>query len=152
MGSGGGRTLRTAFVIRYRHSVHWQVPTMWDFTFSRQQVWSLRVFWYVALCSLIVIDWCFRVAYCLHHQGDDSSCWWWRQYARASGTLVYSETTRCYILEDSKLPTHEHEGLWSYKWKMLQRVEFDFFHFKKESGDILCQNKLFPFKKVWQSQ
>jgi hypothetical protein len=31
---------------------------------------KLRVFWDVAPCSLIEVDWRFRGAYCLHHQGD----------------------------------------------------------------------------------
>jgi len=26
---------------------------------------------FIALCSLIEVDRCFRGAYCLHHQGDD---------------------------------------------------------------------------------
>jgi hypothetical protein len=32
---------------------------------------SIRVFWDVALCHLVVVDRRFRGAYCLHHQGDD---------------------------------------------------------------------------------
>jgi hypothetical protein len=42
---------------------------------------KMRAFWDIALCSLVGIDWCFRGAYCLHHQGSGSSPWWWRQYA-----------------------------------------------------------------------
>jgi hypothetical protein len=30
---------------------------------------------------------------------------------RASGTLVYSETTWCYILEDPKLPSSQHMNM-----------------------------------------
>jgi hypothetical protein len=32
----------------------------------------MAVFWDVAPCSLVDIDWCFRGAYCLHHQGDEN--------------------------------------------------------------------------------
>jgi hypothetical protein len=32
---------------------------------------KMAVFWYVAPCSLVDTDRCFRGAYCLHHQGDD---------------------------------------------------------------------------------
>jgi hypothetical protein len=32
-------------------------------------IWSL-VFWDIALCSQVEVDWSFRDAYCLHHQGD----------------------------------------------------------------------------------
>jgi hypothetical protein len=31
------------------------------------------VLWVVATCSLVEVYLCFRGAYCLHHQGDDSS-------------------------------------------------------------------------------
>jgi hypothetical protein len=35
----------------------------------------------MAPCNLVEVDWCFRGAYCLHHQGEDrSSLWWWTQY------------------------------------------------------------------------
>jgi hypothetical protein len=54
-----------------------------------------RAFWDIASCSLGREDQCFKGAYCLHHQRDQtdiseictasiiriSSPWWWRQYA-----------------------------------------------------------------------
>jgi hypothetical protein len=39
---------------------------------------KMAVFWDVAPCSLVDVDWCFRGAYCLHHQGRE--CWRWRQH------------------------------------------------------------------------
>jgi hypothetical protein len=50
---------------RYRHLSH-----TWDFRFSRRRIWSL-VYWDVTPCSLTGVEWRFRGAYCLHHQGDD---------------------------------------------------------------------------------
>jgi hypothetical protein len=44
--------------------------SLWDFTFSRRQVWSL-VFWDVAPSCHGEVDLRSRDAYCLHHQGDD---------------------------------------------------------------------------------
>jgi hypothetical protein len=42
--------------------------------------WSgkLVVFWVVAPCRLAWVCWLFRDPYCFHHQGDESSSWWWR--------------------------------------------------------------------------
>jgi hypothetical protein len=40
---------------------------------------KMTVFWDTVMCSLVEIDPCFRGAYCLHHQGNDSSPWLWRQ-------------------------------------------------------------------------
>jgi hypothetical protein len=40
---------------------------------------KISVFWVVALCSQVEIYQSFRGTCCLHHQGDESSPWWWRQ-------------------------------------------------------------------------
>jgi len=32
---------------------------------------KFRIFWHVAPFSHVAVDWRFRGAYCLHHQGDD---------------------------------------------------------------------------------
>jgi hypothetical protein len=37
---------------------------------------KMTVFWAVALCGLVKVYWCFRSAYCLHHQCNQSPCWW----------------------------------------------------------------------------
>jgi hypothetical protein len=34
---------------------------------------KIRAFWDMAPCSLVAVDRRFRGAYCLHHQGDESS-------------------------------------------------------------------------------
>jgi hypothetical protein len=34
--------------------------------------YEVRVFWDLAPCSHIEVDWRFRGAHCLHHQSDDS--------------------------------------------------------------------------------
>jgi hypothetical protein len=34
---------------------------------------KFRDFWDVAPCSHIEVDWCFRDAYYLHHQGDEEA-------------------------------------------------------------------------------
>jgi hypothetical protein len=52
-------------------------------------------FWDVLPCKMIV-DRCFRGAYCLHHQG-----WWWRQYAslkRRSTIILHGSTSQKTIL------------------------------------------------------
>jgi hypothetical protein len=74
---------------------------------------KFRVFWDVALCSHLEVDWRFRGAYWLHQ-------------ALKMGTVLTSETavnfkvtTRRYNWEDSKLRTHCRENLKShiaFKW------------------------------------
>jgi hypothetical protein len=59
---------------------------------------KFRVVWDVAPCSLVGVDRRFGGAYCLHHQDDDLV-----MAIRTSETSVYSETTRRYISDDSKL-------------------------------------------------
>jgi hypothetical protein len=49
-------------------------------TFLRFQILiaghMMIAFSYTVLYSLVETDLCFRGAYCLHHQGDESSPWW----------------------------------------------------------------------------
>jgi hypothetical protein len=71
---------------------------------------KFRVFWDIALCSIIGMDRRFRGAYFLHHQGDK-----YMEAVRTSETSVHSnETTRRYIPEDSILHTRR-ENLKSHK-------------------------------------
>jgi hypothetical protein len=59
---------------------------------------KFRIFWDVAPCSHVEVDWRFRGAYCLHHY---SSPWWWSIYLWNVSKLP--STTRRYIPKDSKL-------------------------------------------------
>jgi hypothetical protein len=68
----------------------------WDYRFSWQRM-KMAVIWYVAPCSLVDINWHFRRAYCLHHQGDRGSKLLWN----ISQYLPYSQRN---ISED----THVH--------------------------------------------
>jgi hypothetical protein len=49
------------------------VEKPWSGQFINVLYLEIRVFCYVAPCSLVGIDRRSRVAYCLHRQGDDSS-------------------------------------------------------------------------------
>jgi hypothetical protein len=62
---------------------------------------KFRVFWDVLPCSQVDVDGRFRGAYCLHHQGSETS------------DNIYL-TTRKYISEDSKLHTRRRENLKSH--------------------------------------
>jgi hypothetical protein len=75
----------------------------------------MAVFWVVATCSLVKIYQRFRgPCYRLHH--GEALMRRPDQAARTSETLVnFYQTTRCYNLEDSYLPTHHRENLKSYK-------------------------------------
>jgi hypothetical protein len=66
-------------------------------------------FWEVAPRSLLEVDRRFRGAYCLHHQGRESSLFitLMVEALRNSETSVYSkETTQRYISEGSNFHTH----------------------------------------------
>jgi hypothetical protein len=58
-------------------------------------IMKFRVFWHVALCSDVEMDWRFRGAYCLHHQGDDGGG---GQYAplkhRSTSTWLHDATSQ----------------------------------------------------------
>jgi hypothetical protein len=64
---------------------------------------KMRVFWNIASCIIVGVDRRFRVAYYLHHQGDE--------------TLVYSETARRPIPEGCHLHTRSRENLKSHMMK-----------------------------------
>jgi hypothetical protein len=53
----------------------WEVLTVASMKF--------RVFWDLAPCSHVKVDWCLRGAYCLHHRG------WWRCYIPEVSKLHY---------------------------------------------------------------
>jgi hypothetical protein len=61
---------------------------------------KFKVFWDIALCSLVRVDRRFRVAYCLHYQNFITLM----MEAVRTSEMVYSNETTCrYIPEDSKL-------------------------------------------------
>jgi hypothetical protein len=62
---------------------------------------KMRVFWDVVPCSHVGVDRRFRGAYCLHHQGPETS-------------INFSVTTWHYIPEDSHLHTYRRENLNSH--------------------------------------
>jgi hypothetical protein len=70
---------------------------------------KFRVLWDVAPCSHIEVDQRFRGAYCLHHQGTlmEAGC-------TSEMSVHFNVTTRRYIPQNSKLPTHCHENLKSH--------------------------------------
>jgi hypothetical protein len=51
---------------------------------------NMTAFWDVALCTLMELDWCFRGAYCLHHQGDEVAVCTFE-------TVYFHETAWCYV-------------------------------------------------------
>jgi hypothetical protein len=72
---------------------------------------KMIAFWDIAPCSLTEVDWCFRAAHYLHHQGNDSLSWWWRQNAPLKH---WSTSTRLHGAVSQKavrLHTCYHENL-----------------------------------------
>jgi hypothetical protein len=67
---------------------------MSDFRFSRRQVWRCDT----ALFTLVEADRRFRGAYCLHHQGDETS-------------VYFNETTRRYIPQGCHVLTRRRQNL-----------------------------------------
>jgi hypothetical protein len=59
---------------------------------------KFRVFWDVMPCSHTEVDQCFRGAYCLRWMVNESSPWWWRQYAplkcRSTSTWLHGATSQ----------------------------------------------------------
>jgi hypothetical protein len=81
----------------------------------REKVLRMAVFWDVVLCSLLDVDRCFREAYCLHHQGDESEIDMMMEAVSSSETQVnIHQITPCNIPEDSHLCTCCHEKLKSH--------------------------------------
>jgi hypothetical protein len=82
---------------------------------------KMRVFWDIAPCSLAGVDWCFRCAYCIHHQGNPS--------VRFEGypllhVLVWTvlwaacnDITSGLICESSEIGLHEKDYNISPAWK-----------------------------------
>jgi hypothetical protein len=72
---------------------------------------KMTVFWDVAPCSRIDIDWRFGWAYCLHHHGFFNFLM--RKVVRSSGKSVnIYHTTGCYIPEDNNL--HKFNDSWYF--------------------------------------
>jgi hypothetical protein len=90
----------SSFLLLLQRSV---IPPMVVSLYRRECILKMTAFWDIAPCSLGV-DWRFRSADCLHHQGD---CLY-------SKTSVYSKTTQHLIPEGSRLHTHCHENLKSH--------------------------------------
>jgi hypothetical protein len=78
-------------------------------------------FWDIAPCILVEIDRRFRGAYCLHHQGDESSYCLMMGAVRISETSVYfNETTWRCIPESCNLHSRRHEN---FKYHFLLAVD-----------------------------
>jgi hypothetical protein len=69
------RVFTTFISVTFKYPVSVNVDTGIRFSLK------LRVFWDVLPRSQIDFKRHFRDACCLHHQGDHSSPWWWRQHA-----------------------------------------------------------------------
>jgi hypothetical protein len=70
---------------------------------------KMTVLWDVAPCSLVEVYWCFKGAYCLHHQGDQSSliALMVEAVSTAETSVIFYQTT---LPEDSHLrylPSYE---------------------------------------------
>jgi hypothetical protein len=65
--------------------------------------------WDLAPCSLVETGQCFRGAYCLHDQDDES--WMTEVVSTSEMSANFYETIWCYIPEDSHLHTHRCENL-----------------------------------------
>jgi hypothetical protein len=81
------------------YSLQLQAKKKYHMRFQVLMATSIKIvaFWDVVLCSLMEVDWHFRGAHCLHHQGNMKA-------VHTYETLVYfHETTRCYILENYNL-------------------------------------------------
>jgi hypothetical protein len=61
-------------------------------------------FWVVVPCNLVEIYRCFRGACCLHHQGDESSSWRYRQYITRRNN---PEDTLLHIRRRQNLKSHQ---------------------------------------------
>jgi hypothetical protein len=53
---------------------------------------NMRVSWHTSPCSLLGVDLRFRGAYCLHHQGNDSSPWRWNVGVIRDYTALYPKS------------------------------------------------------------
>jgi hypothetical protein len=56
---------------------------------------KVDVFWDVAPCSLVDIDWHFRGAYCLHHQGDEEAM----RGTTSQKTVIFKLCSPCSVIE-----------------------------------------------------
>jgi hypothetical protein len=77
-------------------------PRVWFLVLTSASI-KIRAFWDIALSSLVLVDRCFRGAYCLIHRPE-------MEAVRTSETsMYYNENTRRNIPEGSNLQT---EGVW----------------------------------------
>jgi hypothetical protein len=74
----------------------------------------MTAFWDKAPCSLVEVDWHFRDAYYLHHQGNDC--------LDDGGRTHLHETTRCYIPQGCHLHTCQWENLKSHLFTTQQWI------------------------------
>jgi hypothetical protein len=95
--------------------IKWSIFT-WDFLFSCQRV-QWRQFWDIVLCSLAQVDCHFRGAQCIHHQTTLVM-----KEIHTYETLVYFETTQCYIPEGCHLQTHCCKNIKSHKCSDISHV------------------------------
>jgi hypothetical protein len=51
---------------------------------------KMTVFWAIVPCCFVEVDWRFRGAYCLHHQGDKYSCVLVRLLGGGGGYCIYA--------------------------------------------------------------
>jgi hypothetical protein len=104
---------------------------------------KMTVFWGAVLYILVEVYWCFRGAYCLHHQGNE---WQMMEALSISGLLVnFYQTTFCNIPEDSHLNTCCHENLKSHLPSLYKNNYFAhwLFSFKSHSCAFVFIDDIF---------
>jgi hypothetical protein len=114
-----------------------------------------RVFWDIAPCGHIEVDWHFRGVYCHHYQGA------LMEAVHTSETSVnFSVTTWCYIPEDTKLELNKPCTRLSANWPIhlpspflkgtCLRVDFTTFTVQCGLAKLLTKVKV-PFSTYWIS-
>jgi hypothetical protein len=75
----------------------------------------------VVLCSHVEVDWHFRGAYCLHHQGDEGGI---EAVHTSEMSVNFNVTTQRYIPKDSEIYTRCRENLKSHNMFIKYRPHF----------------------------
>jgi hypothetical protein len=110
---------------------------------------KFRVFWDVAPCSHVEVDWHYRGAYCLHHQGNDSLKYWSTstrlQDATSHKTKLYISVSLHVTIEcrNGSPSLSKQSRSWDESWTHL------FFCLLDSSFGTQCALTLLKFNTSW---